>query len=116
PVPLNVTSSPTNGAPVVSRTSSTSGTASAAPAVPCSSVPCVNRVSPSDTTGLGGGGGGGTMMGVVMKSIRVVGPSGGPLGIATVSRYVPGVVPASTRNVATPRQSVIATGSCVAPP
>src|SRR5207244_13007878 len=28
----------------------------------------------------------------------------------------PGVLPASTRKVATPRQSVTATGSCVAPP
>ena len=81
---MTVTSWPTNGAPVVSRTSSSSGTGSAAPAVPCRSTPCVNRVSPSDTTGRGGGGGAGTA--VVMKSIRVVGPSGGPFGIATVSR------------------------------
>src|SRR2546430_8628086 len=114
PVAVTVTCCPRNGAPVVSRTSSTSGTGSALPALPCSSTPCVNRVSPSDTTGRGGGGGGATD--VVMKSMRVVGPSGGPFGIATVSRYAPGVLPASTWNVATPRQSVIATGSCAAPP
>src|SRR5439155_83006 len=51
PLAVSVTICPTNGAPVVSRTSSTSGTGSAAPAVPCRSRPCVNRVRPSDTTG-----------------------------------------------------------------
>src|SRR5205814_6914674 len=54
-----VTGCPTNGAPVVSRTSSTKSCGSAEPTVPCSSAPPVNWVRRSDITGRGGGAGGG---------------------------------------------------------
>src|SRR2546425_11215792 len=54
-----VTGCPTNGAPVVSRTSSTNACGSVEPTVPCSSPPPVNWVRRSDITGRGGAGGGG---------------------------------------------------------
>src|SRR5213078_2402302 len=53
-----VTGCPTNGAPVVSRTSSTNACGSVEPTVPCSSAPPVNWVRRSDITGRGGGAGG----------------------------------------------------------
>src|SRR5207302_400138 len=54
---------------------------------------------------------------VPVASVSPVGGVAAPLlGSAAVKRYVPGVVPARIRNVATPRWSVMATGSRVSPP
>src|SRR5437016_1962313 len=75
-----VTGCPTNGAPVVSRTSSTNACGSVEPTVPCSSAPPVNCVRRSDITGRGGAGGGGGGGGAARADVSVTATTGDGAG------------------------------------
>src|SRR2546422_3928417 len=77
-----VTGCPTNGAPVVSRTSSTNACGSVEPTVPCSPAPPVNCVRRSDITGRGGAGGGGGAARADVSVTATTGDGTGALGRA----------------------------------
>src|SRR6266576_5225573 len=92
-----VTGCPTNGAPVVSRTSSTNACGSVEPTVPCSSAPPVNWVRGSDITGRGGAGGGGGAACADVSVTATTGDGAGALGRAGAGARGRGVAARASR-------------------